>query len=454
MQNLKPFLTAGLSSISNYFRRNPGLVKKFVLVVVGVLTLVMILRYINQYLYKSKAGVDEVNVTMTPSKTNVAPGEEFTITVPVSAESSKKISGVDIKVKFDADNGDKVDYKGYSISPNTTYFNDRLQESTEIVDNAKLLHLTLIANKPDTELTSNVLVVLKFQAKPAANGTVQFLVVASGTQIVGTATDNSFTLPSTDIATSVTIGSGEPGSPTPPIMCIDNTQCPAGYNCVDGTCQADEDTPPPNGVLLSFSKIKLQGVVRKPADDLSTIPVKVTLKGARGTFPISVTTNFGVNSGAEWSGSVVLPNVPSGTYTIFVKGRKHLQRKVCFATRQAPTATQIPTPPYGEDYPPNEEPDPDPNCVNDKIALQGGKRYEIQMSAKERVHLFAGDLPIGGAQDGVIDSLDLIYLRNRVGMRDEEYLKVGDLNLDKFINAQDHSLPIAVLNLEMNEDEE
>lgn len=457
--NLNRFLGLGVSSISNSLRRNPGLVKKVVLALVALGTLYAVVTYVNNYLYKSRAGTDDVSITMTPSKANVTPGEEFSISVPFTAEAGKKVSGADLKVKFDSDSSDKVEYIGYTLVPAAEYFNDEIVENVSVVDGAKLLQLTLVANKSDSQLSNSIIVALKFKAKENTSGTVNF-VVSGGTQVVGTATDNQFTLPSTTIATSVNIGSENSGSGTPPPTpprCEQDSQCPTGYMCDNGNCVEDTTiipTPPSGGVLLSFSKMRIQGIIRKPSKELSRMPVKVTLKGPKGTFPMSVTSNFTADTNAEWSGYAVFPKVPAGNYSVFVKGRKHLQKKVCFAVRLIPTATTIPTPPYGEDFPEVEEEFVDIDCPNDKIALTPGDGYAIQSDPSVRVHMYAGDLPVDGVQDGLIDSLDLIYLRNRLGQKNGDYLKTGDLNLDQVIDTQDHSLPFAVLNLEINEDDE
>jgi hypothetical protein len=42
----------------------------------------------------------------------------------------------------------------------------------------------------------------------------------------------------------------------------------------------------------------------------------------------------------------------------------------------------------------------------------------------------AGDLPVNGTQDGVVDSLDTSYIRNNLGKTDPTVVSIADLNLD------------------------
>jgi hypothetical protein len=51
----------------------------------------------------------------------------------------------------------------------------------------------------------------------------------------------------------------------------------------------------------------------------------------------------------------------------------------------------------------------------------------------------AGDLPINGKQDGVINTQDTAFVRNSLGKNDPTTLSIGDINLDNIVDTQDWS---------------
>jgi hypothetical protein len=69
-----------------------------------------------------------------------------------------------------------------------------------------------------------------------------------------------------------------------------------------------------------------------------------------------------------------------------------------------------------------------------------------------RIYLLAGDMPVSGGQDGVVDSLDTSYIRNNLGKTDSGVLAIADLNLDGKVDTQDWSLVIAALSVRADEE--
>ncbi len=115
-------------------------------------------------------------------------------------------------------------------------------------------------------------------------------------------------------------------------------------------------------------------------------------------------------------------------YRIIVKGPKHLAKRFCVAN---------PTGGYAYFCPPNAA----------SVSLNTGLN-EFDFSG---VQLIAGDLPLDGSQDGVVDSSDLTFIRDNLGVKSADIIKVGDLNFDGIVDTQDYS--IIINNLVNNEDE-
>ncbi len=120
--------------------------------------------------------------------------------------------------------------------------------------------------------------------------------------------------------------------------------------------------------------------------------------------------------------------VPRGrTYKLLIKGPKHLARRFCSSQAS------------GDDY-------FCPDIAGSIILAPGVQSFDFST-----VHLMPGDLPIGGRQDGLVDSADLAFIRQNLPNKDANVLRIGDLNLDGIIDTQDYSLVIN--NLVNNEDE-
>lgn len=120
---------------------------------------------------------------------------------------------------------------------------------------------------------------------------------------------------------------------------------------------------------------------------------------------------------------------PNYNYKLIVKGPKHLSRRLC-----------TPNPSGGAQY----------YCPESAgaITLMGAGIQSFDFAS---VTLSPGDLPIDGQQDGLVDSSDLAYLRERLGRKDADSVRVADLNFDGIVDSQDYSL--IVNNLINNEDE-
>ncbi len=193
--------------------------------------------------------------------------------------------------------------------------------------------------------------------------------------------------------------------------------------------------PPPSGSVALFIKLKLQGIT---ASRSAQIPVKVTLTG--GNLPAGGVTQTNYFSTIEghpagvWSGvaSFTLPQSSARAggsdyprYKLFVKGPKHLQKRICW------------------NYP--EETFPGTYRCGDEAYLYLDQEFnEVDLT---RIILLVGDLD----QDGVVTSADISLIANNLGSTDPAVLERADVNLDGIINALDYSLLIASLSVKYDE---
>jgi len=122
-------------------------------------------------------------------------------------------------------------------------------------------------------------------------------------------------------------------------------------------------------------------------------------------------------------------NIPSEylseKYSLFIKGPKHLQKKVC-------------------DLSPSESLPGTYRCQVDKISL----KEQVNNLDFSKITLLVGDLPL---QDGITNSYDIALVTNNLSKTDPETLKKADLNLDGVVDTQDYSLVIAALSIRFDE---
>lgn len=167
-------------------------------------------------------------------------------------------------------------------------------------------------------------------------------------------------------------------------------------------------------------KLKFQGITGKPADSLNNMKVKVTLAGGPLTSPVSSTGTFTGDANGVWSGAVGFDlSSYTGKFTIYVKGPRHLQKKICDAT---PTESSAGT------Y----------NCADGTIILKSGQN-NFDFS---NIIMLSGDVTgPSNAQDGLVSAVDLSYIRNKLNSTDS----TCDVDLDGKCTTRDYSLVISSL---------
>ncbi|PIZ65644.1 hypothetical protein COY14_01950 [Candidatus Roizmanbacteria bacterium CG_4_10_14_0_2_um_filter_36_9] len=108
-----------------------------------------------------------------------------------------------------------------------------------------------------------------------------------------------------------------------------------------------------------------------------------------------------------------------------IKGPKHLQKKIC---------VNNPLEVIPGTY----------NCKKGEITLQNGEQTLDFLG----IYLLAGDLPL---QNGLIDAVDIIYVKSNLGSKDPEVVSRADLNLDGIVDSQDYTMIINALSFKYDE---
>lgn len=165
--------------------------------------------------------------------------------------------------------------------------------------------------------------------------------------------------------------------------------------------------------------LRFQGILKKPKNS-NPVKVKVKIVSQKKNWESDYQIgDFFVNNDGVWSGKVIFNDVPlSNDYFILVKGPKHLQKRICDAR---PVESSLGSGSY--------------NCRIGNINLQSGEN-NFDFTG---ILLLAGDLPLNGRQDGVINALDTTFIRNNLGKTDSAIVSVGDVNLDGIVDTQDWS---------------
>lgn len=172
--------------------------------------------------------------------------------------------------------------------------------------------------------------------------------------------------------------------------------------------------------------VRFQGITSKPSE-VNEILARVKIMDKRG-FSDEHEVEFQAQSDGKWKGTADIKAPEGETYKILIKGGKHLQKKVCDKT-----PTELRPAIY--------------SCGDGNMALVTGEN-NLDFTG---IRLIAGDLPLDGDQDGLVDSEDLTFIRQNLGSKDDDVLEVADLNLDDIVDSQDFSLVIAGLSVKTDE---
>lgn len=166
-----------------------------------------------------------------------------------------------------------------------------------------------------------------------------------------------------------------------------------------------------NKVVIAL-KLRFQGIESKPKST-EAILVRVGVGGGDLKDTQYKQVVFTPSGGGIWEGNAIF-DIPEGSrYKVVVKGRNHRQKKYCENT-------------------PSESKPGEYICEAEAISLKKG----VNTLDFSKVVQMAGDLN----QDGIVNSQDMIFIRNNVGTQDIEKLVIGDVNKDGVLNAVDYAL--------------
>lgn len=177
-------------SIREQFKPGSILSKMFLFAFVGAVALGVIYSFVMNNLVGTRASSELISATTAASKQNVALNEDFTVNVLLASASGKKISQLDLRVKFPTGgtNGDVTytpgSYTSAAVgSTETNYFDTLVLEDVSGTGADKMLRLVLSARKTEDKLSDKVLVKITF--KGTANGKVKFTLDKDNMEIVG-----------------------------------------------------------------------------------------------------------------------------------------------------------------------------------------------------------------------------------------------------------------------------
>ncbi|MDA1316979.1 MAG: hypothetical protein O3B87_03050 [bacterium] len=448
--------------------------KTFLLIVVAIGVIAGLFWFMNTYIRQFFASEPIVQTVFTPSKSPVNPGDEFSINLQLSGET---ITAADVYITYTSD---KVQYisevtQGQSgFSQLTEYFDSppfiEEVEVTDNNDNTKTLHLVLVSEKGDSDVAQFS---LKFKAQPQASGDALFTIDTTRSKLsgsVGTDLDSAsyISFPDSGNSTTVPIAEGavEPtntptpsptitqdqATPTPTpstssgqaTLTPDPSVSPTETPTPTPTITQDQETPTPtpstssgqatptpttvaqNSNVTLDMKVRLQGVVKQPIEPYRQQEGRVLVQSNDKSFKQEQIITLVANGDGIWTGSVQLTNVPiEKEFNIYVKGSKHLQRKICNLNPTESILGQY-------------------DCTTGQIKLKEGTNV-VDMSG---VYVLAGDLPV---QNGIVDSVDIIYIRNNLGSTNPAVVTRADLNFDGIVDTQDYSLVIVALGFKYDE---
>lgn len=226
--------------------------------------------------------------------------------------------------------------------------------------------------------------------------------------------------PSPGQPTTTQTPSVTPGGPTPTQSGPTNTPMPS-------ILPSTTPTPTPTPVVKINLRLKFQGIFQKPAQQYNKMNVRVGVFNPYLSQTIYKTGAFVADENGDWWGSVTFPEIsPGSSFTIFIKGPKHIQKKICDGK---PTETLPGT------Y----------KCGDGNITLVTGDNNFVFT----HIYQLVGDLP---DQDGIVNSYDVSLVRNNLNKADATTLTLADLNLDGVVNTQDYSLIIAALSIRTDEE--
>lgn len=397
--------------------------KTVFLIAIAAVVFIVALFYVIQNSQRSRAalGANGVTITMTPASGTVAPNTDQVITVKLQPVTPTfMLSGFDLT--FNATGNLQI----VSASKPAPF-------SDEIFHNVSATQLRM-ARTVGSSGTDQQIAEFTITVRGTGNGTGAITLDNTKAEVVGTLPQAAFQIDTVAIATTYTFGAGGnptattvPGNPTATTAPNPTaTNVPNNPTATTAPGNPTATTVPGGGGNATLNlKLKFQGIPKKPAN-ASAETVKVSLRAENSATAINGTGSFTPDENGIYTGTVSLNAAAGSNYTLYVKGPRHLQKKVCV---NSPTETSVGT------Y----------RCGRGQVNITAGANT-IDLT---KILLMTGDLP---QQDGIVDAYDTSFIRQSFGSTDANKLSIGDLNRDNIVDTQDMSLIIQSLNVKYDEE--
>ena len=474
------------------------IVKIFSIGLIFLLSGIFFVYYLNQYLYRSKAGASSATFSFLPNNLSLKVGE---VSAPISlllqfqdGSGDEKIDYLKLVLNFPKDNLELADY----IDTSTSGLSRQIRVDGPVAANGSgQIIIELGANSPGAGPATNTSPItvakLKFRGKSIVNnsqitiGNVQivnnasaaittinrdtfyFSVVASCTR--DTDCGNNASCQSQNNNNTCVCNSGyyncdgnwqngcessnqcaNPTNTPTPTPTRTPTPTPTGTATPTPTGTATPTSPQgqptntptltqPSGGLVSLNlKLKFQGVMKEPSNaNQRTMKVRIKVAGGNLSSPVSVDADFTLTN-----------NRNSDTDALIWEGSVNLPNQVIagqnyYLLVKGPKHIQKKI----CDNTPSETTAGSYRCQEGQRIILSAGQNNLDFS---KIYLLGGDLPVNGLQDGVIDSLDTSYIRNNLGKTDSDVISVADINLDGRIDTQDWSTVIYALSVKTDEE--
>ena len=416
----------------NFFK-NTNFFKFLLIILIIAASILLFSRYLLQTGKKSKATGETVNVTFNPSSlTGGATASLNPLKVMGQPSASISVRGYEMMVTFDKNHLEVEAINYPSLCPELPGYSSTVAQANTNGTIRIACTNTSVGGFPFSSSQAVELVSLVFKSKSAGSSNIAINPNTIGFSMINSSGSLTTIYASNNQPITASVATGNTLTPTDtPITTPTNTPIP---NATTSPGQPTNTPPSAGNVDLNF-KLRFQGITKKPADQFNKLKVKVTVVSSSGArkqgLANFIASDIDENRKGIWTGKVSLNLTPGEGYKIFIKGEKHIQKKIC---HQRPTESRLGPGTY--------------TCDRGEISLQTGNN-DLDFS---EILLLSGDLPVGGEQDGVVNSADTSFIRNNLGKSDPQTIAIGDINLDGVVNTQDWSLIIAALSVRGDEE--
>jgi mRNA-degrading endonuclease toxin of MazEF toxin-antitoxin module len=440
MKNYSPL------SITNFQKKNVFKVPSFFkfklkkkvifLIIFGLLVLGGMSWFVNQYLTSFFA--TQNNVVITPSSDinqTKSAGESFIVTFNIAPQTAGQVvTAFSLVLEYDKDKVEYENTNGSGVDIIQSDFYDILEENN--VSQQGKVYLTIV-NKSTTDIPNQLS--FKFKTKsglsPQQLNQSTSIKLFNVTETAGESSSSAIEFVRSDTSPIVlaNVSFATPTVTITPIVTItpDPTQntTPTVTITPIVTTTPDTITIPvainPQNINLKM-KFKIQGVSTLPRirDSLN---FNIALMQDRSEVKEEIVP-FTVQPDGTYIGNKVFEGIDiSKKYSLAVKGAKHLNKVVC---QNNPS----------ESFPGGYQ------CSASNIQFGTGDN-DIDFSG---IYLLAGDIP---QQNGIVDSVDISFIRQNFGNTSPDNLRRGDLNFDGIIDTQDYVLIMTALAFKFDEGE-